>query len=303
MPKRKWIEATYKKEKQNMEIRKITTAEKQKMIKEDYPRNIMLIVQSEIFDREIELPIEDVTEDIHNGLIYAISQMSERDQAILRMRFEEHRTQTEIAEILGVSKSRIGSLEYKAVRLLCKPPLLGYLKYGKECYEKRIKDFEAEKMAKGFSAETLNTPISEFDFSIHVENALTRAGYVTLGDIVHLTEEQLMSIKNIGRKEGQEIAYKLRGIGTLHTKWEVFFQDGVYTERDKEKKRPKIDRTKVKALIERSLQNMIDNPENGMTEEQVQEEFGSLTSEEGLDILMSLLYAVAEGKAKPEPKK
>ena len=60
---------------------------------------------------------------------------------------------------------------------------------------------------------------------------------------------------------------------------------------------PKIDRDKVRELIAESLHNMANDPD-GMTEEEIERNFGALMTEKGLDVMVELLTAIAQGKAK-----
>ncbi len=63
--------------------------------------------------------------------------------------------------------------------------------------------------------EKLALPIEELDVSQRALNSIKRMGINTIGDLVKLTEEELKSTKNIGRKAINELKEALRQMG-LH---------------------------------------------------------------------------------------
>ena len=272
-------------------------AYKRSVFGEEYPRNLLLVVEYEVKDRHIDFKVGELTEDILDGVEHALGMLSEREQLVIRMRYKERKKFTEISEALGVDKSRAGVIERKAIHRLCRVPMLGYLKYGKKTYDERVRVYEEEKMKQGYSEETLNTPIADLGLSPHLMNALRYANCVTVGDAVKLTEEELVNVPYLKRSTGRDIAYKLRELGALHTSWERFYDANFITAYEQKKKMPKINRDKVRALIAESLHNMANDPD-GMTEEEIERNFGALTTEKGLDVMVELLTAIAQGKAK-----
>jgi len=63
--------------------------------------------------------------------------------------------------------------------------------------------------------EKLSLPVEELDVSQRALNSIKRMGINTIGDLVKLTEEELKSTKNIGRKAINEIKEALKQLG-LH---------------------------------------------------------------------------------------
>ena len=59
------------------------------------------------------------------------------------------------------------------------------------------------------SEKILEMTIEELDLSVHSYNCLKRAGYNTVEQLCEATEEELMSICNLGRKASEEIFQKL----------------------------------------------------------------------------------------------
>ncbi|HYM92107.1 MAG TPA: DNA-directed RNA polymerase subunit alpha [bacterium] len=64
---------------------------------------------------------------------------------------------------------------------------------------------EASKMAA--------MPIEELDLSVRPYNCLKRAGINTLGELLQRTEEEVVNVKNFGRKSLDEVKEKLAALG------------------------------------------------------------------------------------------
>ncbi|HIC97604.1 MAG TPA: DNA-directed RNA polymerase subunit alpha, partial [Aquificaceae bacterium] len=62
-------------------------------------------------------------------------------------------------------------------------------------------------------SEKLTLSIEELDISQRALNSLRRMGITTIGDLVQMTEEELKSTKNIGRKALAEIKEALKQMG------------------------------------------------------------------------------------------
>ena len=56
-------------------------------------------------------------------------------------------------------------------------------------------------------------PIEELDLSVRPYNCLKRAGINTVGDLMQRTEEEIVSVKNFGRKSLDEVRDKLTTLG------------------------------------------------------------------------------------------
>ncbi|MDD2578956.1 MAG: DNA-directed RNA polymerase subunit alpha [Clostridia bacterium] len=55
----------------------------------------------------------------------------------------------------------------------------------------------------------LETAIEELDFSVRTYNCLKRAGINTIGDLVARTEDDMMKVRNLGKKSLEEVIQKL----------------------------------------------------------------------------------------------
>lgn len=58
-----------------------------------------------------------------------------------------------------------------------------------------------------------DTKIDELDLSVRPKNCLKRCGIATVGDLIQKTEEEMMRVRNLGRKSLKEVQQKLREIG------------------------------------------------------------------------------------------
>lgn len=56
-------------------------------------------------------------------------------------------------------------------------------------------------------------PIEELDLSVRPYNCLKRAGINTVGDLIQRTEEEIVAVKNFGRKSLDEVREKLTALG------------------------------------------------------------------------------------------
>ena len=195
---------------------------KMKYLKEDYPRNLLLVIQlTAVYPTE--LPTEDITEDIKAGLNYALSTLSEREQAIIRMRYQEHLPLREIGIAIEVTTERIRSLGDKILRKLREPQRLGYIKYGKCGFETLIAKREEEKRNAKVDSQ-LRMTLEELDLTVRSFNCLKVRGCDTVGDIAALTEEEILKTKNLGKKSMIEIAEALQAIGVYNTAWDDFIE-------------------------------------------------------------------------------
>ena len=59
----------------------------------------------------------------------------------------------------------------------------------------------------------LNTTIEDLDLSVRSYNCLKRAGIAIVGDLVNRTEEDMMKVRNLGRKSLEEVKKKLDEYG------------------------------------------------------------------------------------------
>jgi DNA-directed RNA polymerase subunit alpha len=61
--------------------------------------------------------------------------------------------------------------------------------------------------------DVLGMPIEELDLSVRSFNCLKRAGIDTVGDLINRTEEDMIKVRNLGRKSLEEVIQKLHSLG------------------------------------------------------------------------------------------
>jgi DNA-directed RNA polymerase subunit alpha len=55
--------------------------------------------------------------------------------------------------------------------------------------------------------------IEDLDFSVRTYNCLKRAGINTIGDLVARSEDEMMKVRNLGKKSLEEVIFKLEDMG------------------------------------------------------------------------------------------
>ncbi|MFO7248810.1 MAG: DNA-directed RNA polymerase subunit alpha C-terminal domain-containing protein, partial [Bacillota bacterium] len=61
--------------------------------------------------------------------------------------------------------------------------------------------------------KVLDMPIEELDLSVRSYNCLKRAGINTVGELIQKTEEDMMKVRNLGKKSLEEVQEKLAELG------------------------------------------------------------------------------------------
>ncbi len=69
-----------------------------------------------------------------------------------------------------------------------------------------------EKDDKG-NEKVLEMTIEELDLSVRSFNCLKRAGINTVGDLINKSEDDMMKVRNLGKKSLEEVIYKLESLG------------------------------------------------------------------------------------------
>ena len=190
-------------------------------LQEDYPKNLLLIANLSGSHHKPDFPVDDISSEVLAGLNYVLSTMKERDRTILNLRYQERKTYKQIGEALGVSLERIRSLDAKLVWSLCKPPYRGYIKYGKEAYETMVAE-RKEAELKAYNEDKLQRRLEDLDLSVRTFNCIKKVGADVVKDFAFLTEEQILGIRNLGRKSIIETANTLVALGIHGTAWEKF---------------------------------------------------------------------------------
>jgi len=160
--------------------------------------------------------------------------LSEREQKVLRLRFEELKTLKDSGKELEITQERVRQIEAKAMRKLRHPlrttefmtvstsEMIEQKKRYDELliqYDMLRKAFEAvtkEKVESSFIAELvdeselLKMPIENLEFSVRTYNCLKRASKDTLEDITNMYEYELRLVRNLGAKSTEEVLQTLK---------------------------------------------------------------------------------------------
>jgi hypothetical protein len=192
---------------------------------------------------ESDDPLDHMSTEAELYLAMCLSSMDERETRVIRLRYFEQKTLKEVGEILGITSSRVREVEAKGIRKLrCMNASGDILRHGAKAYmnrrgnEKvdevlkiRTRELEAEYMKKmagavirddedrrAIEAKLKTTKISELDdLSLRSYNCLGRVHVHTVGELMerYPTYEQLITIRNLGRKSAEEIIERVQGLG------------------------------------------------------------------------------------------
>ena len=190
---------------------------KREIIKDEYPLNLLRAAAEEHNDK-YGIPLDNITEDIIDGLEHILSSLPEREREILRLRYEERKTLREIGDVYGITVNAIRNQEYLALRKLRTPPRLGYIKYGKKAYEQLCAEHRAKKQQE-YNERGFKIPLRELDLSVRAFNSLIRLHCETVADVIALTTEKIEAARKLGPKTLTEIAVKLEQVGAFDTPW------------------------------------------------------------------------------------
>jgi len=74
---------------------------------------------------------------------------------------------------------------------------------------------ENSKVTKKYDSVTDDTPLEELELSLRAYNSLMRAGVTTVGELRSMSDEELMKVRNLGRKAMEEVKSVLESIPTM----------------------------------------------------------------------------------------
>lgn len=167
------------------------------------------------------------------GVKVAMTMLSERERKVIFMRYHDKKNLDEVATEFNVTRERIRQIQNKALRKLMHPrrSMYWYLdtvdkriekeKELSECkllcikLRERLKSYETNEAIKDIvnDLKERSMSIDNLDLSVRSYNCLKRKGVKTIDDLVQLTEDDLMHIRNLGRKSYLEILSKLEERG------------------------------------------------------------------------------------------
>lgn len=206
----------------------------------EYPQNLLYALLQD--EKKVESIV--LSDDVTAGINYAISTLSEIEQKVIMNRFAIGKNKSQTAIAIGVSASRVRDVEAKALRKLSHPRKFLFMTLGIQGYleEKSGKEYQ-RGYQNGFvdGAEAQRTescdeiekhqndkqsiPLEELDLPIRSFNCLKRAGCNTLGDVIKITPENALKIRNLGRMSARGIARALIKMNITESSWNVFLED------------------------------------------------------------------------------
>lgn len=204
----------------------------------EFPHNLLAY----IFEHKSSFRIpEVVTRDIIDGIHFACLSLNDKQQAALYLRFECHQTLDKIGQRFSLSGTQIENIISKSIHTWFKTDDIKYIEYGMKGYVNHLVITKAKALAgnsileeyqrgyedgyedgcnnsKGASIQQNNShliymPVEELDLSVRSYNCIKRAGIDTVQDLISRTEEDMLRVRNLGKKGIDEIRDKLSTLG------------------------------------------------------------------------------------------
>lgn len=92
-------------------------------------------------------------------------------------------------------------------------PLVQYSQLGEETVVEQVVEEPAEETVDSELAEKLRIPLQELEFSVRSCNCLESAEIKTIGQLVQITEADLLKIRSLGKTSLREVKSKLADMG------------------------------------------------------------------------------------------
>jgi DNA-directed RNA polymerase subunit alpha len=92
-------------------------------------------------------------------------------------------------------------------------PFIQYFELGEETILERITEEVPEEAVDEELVQKLSTPVQELELSVRASNCLESAKVETVGQLVKMTEADLLKIRSFGKTSLQEVKRKLADIG------------------------------------------------------------------------------------------
>ena len=206
---------------------------------EAYPYNLLWAIKGHS-DRKVP---DTFTADHWAGFRYVLSTLDERERGILLQRYDEKKPRSEIAGCYDITAERVRQIETKACRKLKRPSNWNFIEFGIVGYARKLALSEynrgysvgyqtgyqdgAADAASGRSRpaapdEILNLPIEQLSLSTRAYNCMVSAQCKRIGDVARLSEEQIVTMKSLGKVSANEIAQALKNQNVQRTAWDKY---------------------------------------------------------------------------------
>ena len=162
----------------------------------------------------------ELSSDQKAGLDQALDTLLEREQLVIRLRYEKHRTLKKTGDEIGRSSETVRLIIAKGIRKLRYPSrLVCYsVEYQQSVdrYNRKMQESGKEEDEEQQLERLRGINIEECAFSTSIENALLRAGCSTLGQLVRVVKQDpkmLIQVRNIGWKSLEEVLRTIEEYG------------------------------------------------------------------------------------------
>lgn len=196
-------------------------------ISEKYPSNLLAEVYGEDFENGWTKP-----NDFNASLEYTLNTLTDRERDAMEYKFKYEMTLSQIGEIFGISRSRVGQIVAKATRKLRHPTRSKLVMGGVEVYlyYKRVLNKPVEDKEEGQEvapSDIRDTELESLSLSVRSYNCLRRADVETVRDIIRLFQTgDISKVRNMGGRSVEEVRQKLLSIGVASV--ELDFDEEAY---------------------------------------------------------------------------
>lgn len=185
-----------------------------------YPENLLTEIGLErIFKTGVYSPL---TEDQMRGLEYAMQSLTEKERRAVKLRYENHLTFRQAAELCQITPEAVRQSAYYGVRKLRHPRHLAFYRNGYEVEtEQRAKRVKRDPVASVFDGNNVAWDLAE-KIGLNDLNLLPRvilplysADIKNLAQLLRAMEnpDELLKIKHFGPVRLREVKEKLRQFG------------------------------------------------------------------------------------------
>lgn len=157
------------------------------------------------------------------GLLEEVENLDDRQKLVITLRYRSRLTLEDVAKELHVTRERVRQIEAKSIRILRSRESLNHwllvpmerlLEAQKERDELKLKLITSGRTEELKPEPKLKSVgIDEMDLSVRAYNCLRRAGIDTLADLRKMNREDLMKVRNMGRKSLEDIITKAKEYG------------------------------------------------------------------------------------------
>ena len=191
-----------------------------------YPESLISSIEREM--KNEDFVYTDLTDDQMKGLEYVLEWLDERDRRMLLMRYKDHMTYGQIAEVFGVSSQRVSQILFHALMELLYPYRRLYYTEGFDAVEnwfeyakKRAKDRKTitkdmtEEEIKEILGKDAMMPLCLMNLSDRVLDRFARDRVdvlFQLVELVYMRPGAILCVEGIGMKTAEKILGKLKDL-------------------------------------------------------------------------------------------